>query len=70
MTDIELEKIKAHIKTYLAVELCDDDSPWFKHHIRLNLQLFEWALAKDPSIGLDEFLANSRKPAAAVRKHK
>lgn len=68
MTDIELEKIKAHIRTYLAVELCGDDSPWFKHHIRLNLQLFEWAQTKNQNLSLDEFLEDVRKPQKPLKQ--
>ncbi len=62
MTENDLEKIKAHVRSYLPAGLATEGSAWFEHCIRQNIQRFDLAKAKEPALTLDEYLRASGKP--------
>jgi hypothetical protein len=55
MSETERITIENYVRGYLDPALCDGH--WLAHHIRMNHELYTREAAANPSLTIDEFLA-------------
>lgn len=67
MDTSDIEKVRAYVAGYLDQALCIKGSPWFEHHIRQTVDLYEKAKMSERSLTMEKFLSELAKPTPPLK---